>query len=217
MKRIVKGPEPTCLSEWKTQFYDAFHRVPEYKDFRGTPEWAELIQILLMEQGYLCCYCMQEVNGWDSHIEHFIPRNIKKSSPHSMRAENVELGYDNLFISCNGEHGDREHCGRFKDREDSPMILSPSLPDIEEKFRYHIDGQMDGLDESSMSTIRILNLDSYTLRRHRRTAIYHSGIFDADFDEVRDELIHIYSERDEHGAFTPFCIAILSVIKHFSA
>ena len=111
-----------------------------------TPEWEDLIQALLKEQGYICCYCMQRIYGEDSHIEHFVPRDIKNTDPHSMRASDVELNYGNLFESCNGEHWDWSHCGRFKDRD-----LTPSFFPLRRKISKK-DSAMVWMDRSTLYT-----------------------------------------------------------------
>lgn len=221
MKHIEKGPEPEFFTKWKENFCITNGREPKYDDFRNTDEWHDLRQILLEEQGFICCYCMQNVgdwdqiaNRWDSHMEHFVPRSIGNIHPHSCRAQDVQLSYDNLFISCNGEHCDEEHCGHYKKSEDSPMILSPALPDVEKRFKYNLlNGSIDGIGAEAMTSIRVLNLNNYDLKRRRASAIYNSGYFDDDFEEKSEELIELYSSRNELGAYIEFCMAIVNVMR----
>ena len=217
MKQIIKKPEPAWFIAWKDNFCRINGRDPLYADFRKTQEWQDLIQVLLQEQGYICCYCMKRIEGWDSHIEHFIPRNIRNTDPHSVRAENVELKYDNMFESCSGEHGDWSHCGRYKDREDSLMLLSPTEEKLDEHFRYTMDGHITAasdLDSQAMTTIRILNLDSFELKRHRQTAIYTAvrNVYD---QASKDELIQLYLSKDDEGAFAPFCMAVVWALQNY--
>lgn len=224
MKHIEKLPEPDFFINWKENFRHSNGREPTYKDFMGTDEWHNLRNILLNEQGFICCYCMKSVgdwdedaNDWDSHIEHFIPRNIGNVQPHSYRAQNVQLNYDNLFISCNGKRCCKDHCGHYKKSEDSPMILSPTNPDVEEAFKYNpLDGEIIGTSAEAMTSARVLNLNTLELKRHRRTAIYYSELFDDDFEEKREQLIEFYSSRNEAGAYIPFCMAIVSVMKEWA-
>lgn len=219
MKRIQKmGKEPSELTDWIKNFRSQEGREPRYKDFRETPEWYNLIQTLLKEQGYICCYCMKEIQGWDSHIEHFIPRTMTKKDPHSIRAQDIELSYFNMLESCNGEYGDRLHCGRFKDSESSPMILSPTDEKIEERFSYNLlNGEIeaaDAADQEAMTTIRILNLNSEDLKGHRLSAFYSSGILEVESDDERDDLIDFFSIRDSQGAFAPYCAALVWALKN---
>lgn len=216
MKQIAKGPEPQALAAWKERFRQTSGREPRYSDFRETPEWTSLIQTLLLEQGYICCYCMQRIAGWDSHIEHFVPRAIQRRDPHSIRAADVELNYENLMESCNGEHADWSHCGRIKDSEDNPTLLSPVWDRVEERFRYTLDGSIDAADErdsAAMSTIRILNLNSAALKRHRSTAIF-TALAEAEEDDT-EALLDRYSSRDEDGAFAPYCAAVVWALRAF--
>ena len=212
MKQIIKGKEPPEFTIWKEHFRQENGREPCYADFRETPEWSALIQTLLEEQGYICCYCMQRISGWDSHMEHFIPRAIRNTDPHSARASDVELNYTNLLESCNGEHADRTHCGRAKDCDSNPTLLSPVSDRIEDRFCYKLDGSIDATDaedSAAMSTIRILNLNSVALKRHRKTAIFEA----LSSDEPTEDLIRQYSGKDESGAFAPYCTAILRALK----
>lgn len=167
MKQIFKRPEPSYFTEWKDNFRASVGREPKYSDFRNTPEWQRLIYDLLEDQGYICCYCMKRIEGWDSHIEHFIPRNIINTHPHSLRAQDVELDYLNLFESCNGENNQWDHCGRFKDREESPMLVSLLEDGVERRFKYDVlTGRIDAVDsedQGAMTTIRVLGLNTYQL------------------------------------------------------
>lgn len=218
MKQIVKHQEPPYFMKWKEDFQKAVGKEPEYKDFRETPEWEQLIYDLLEEQGYICCYCMKAISGWDSHIEHFVPRNIKNTPHvHSIRAKNVELDYQNMFESCNGENNAWDHCGRLKDSEDSVVLVSPLDNRVEQRFRYDVlTGRIDVVDpgdQSAMTTIRVLGLNTRQLCEHRLSAFYvaeqklKSGV-------LFDDLIDMYSMRDEQGAFLPYCAAVVWFLDH---
>lgn len=122
-----------------------------------------------------------------------------------------------MFESCNGEHGDWSHCGRYKDREDSLMLLSPTEEKLDEHFRYTMDGHITAasdLDSQAMTTIRILNLDSFELKRHRQTAIYTAvrNVYD---QASKDELIQLYLSKDDEGAFAPFCMAVVWALQNY--
>jgi len=79
---IKKTSEPRSLVE---------HRCTPGADFDGLDK-TELREYLLMEQGYLCAYCMKRIRDEkDTKIEHYRARN----------AEN-ELEYTNLLAVCYG-------------------------------------------------------------------------------------------------------------------
>lgn len=218
MKQIIKRPEPDYFIKWKGNFRESTGLEPKYSDFRGTKEWQDLIYDLLKDQGYICCYCMKAIAGWDSHMEHFVPRNIQNTHPHSKRAQDVELDYQNLFESCNGENNRWDHCGRLKDSEESPMLISPLANGIEQRFRYNmLTGEIDVVDpkdQDAMTTIRILGLNTQELCRHRMSAFYtaEQELIDG---RTCEDLIHIYSTRDEQGAFLPYCAAVVWILEHF--
>lgn len=60
---------------------------------------SELRNILLKEQGYICCYCMSSINISSANeiektkIEHYQARDGNR---------NVEVHYKNLYLSCDG-------------------------------------------------------------------------------------------------------------------
>lgn len=218
MKQIIKQPEPSYFIEWKENFRRSFGREPKYGDFRETPEWEKLIYDLLKEQGYICCYCMKAIVGWDSHIEHFVPRNIKNTHPHSMRAQNVDLDYQNLFESCNGEDNQWNHCGRLKGSEENPMLVSPSEEGVERRFKYDVlTGEIDAADsedQDAMTTIRVLGLNTQQLCNHRKSA-FHTVEKQLEDGIPFDDLMQMYSTRDEQNAFLPYCMAVVWVLEHF--
>lgn len=214
MKLIAKKEQPAELQEWIAQFLSMNGRNPTYKDFRGTSEWTNLRAELLSEQGYICCYCMARIEDWSSHIEHFVPRVASKLRPHAIDTQDLELSYDNMLMSCNGEHGDGAHCGRCKDCEDSPMLLSPTDPAIEEVFTYGIDGSIDGTSPEAMTSIRILNLNTLQLRRHRRSAIHMSELFE-DTGRSTEDAIFYYGSKDLDGYYSPFCMSVIYCLKNY--
>lgn len=212
MKQIVKDTSPAEFEKWKEDFKALYHSDPLYKDFRETEEWVHLREVLLDEQGYICCYCMKRIEDWDSHIEHFIPRADRKLHPHSISVSHIELEYNNLFMSCNGEpKKPNDHCGRKKDSEQAVMLVCPTSPDVENQFIYEADGGIKGVTPEAMTSIRILGLDSYALNRHRETAIY-TALGDGNFDP--DTLVQVYESRDAHGMYSPYCTAIVYCLKH---
>ncbi len=215
MKYIEKTPSPDFFEGWKQRFQEQHGSQPTYHDLKGQVK-ARLKQYLLEEQGYLCCYCMAniEVTSDSSHLEHFIPRADGRNHPHSLQFQDVELGYQNLFLSCNGEWCDESHCGKYKDSTTALMLVSPASTEVQDAFSYTVSGDIDGTTPKAMTSVRVLNLQSAALKRHRKTAIWNSGFFDDDFPDEKDALIELYSSKDSDGKFTPFCEAILFVMKN---
>ena len=121
-----------------------------------------------------------------------------------------------MLISCNGYKDNRENCGHKKDDWYNKNMISPMEDDCETHFEYTINGEMLANAQSirGLETIEHLDLNSSLLKRARRSAIYMSGLFDADFDEnKKEELLEFYNVPQEDGLI-PFCPAILYCIKN---
>ena len=207
MKHIIKQGSPEAFEQWKADFLATHGRKPTYSDFRGG-EKHTLKYHLIQEQGSICCYCMKFIE-FDCHIEHFIPCSSTARDGHSL-----DLSYENLLASCNGEHDDRSSCGHYKGAMDYELLLSPVEGGIEELFQYDILGNIKGVSTSAIETIAWLNLNSFELKRHRKTAIRVSGHSDDDDAVQKEFLMTLYANRDERGAFLPYCMAILYVMNN---
>lgn len=211
MKRIIKNLEPEALSNWK------------HSDDPGwNPSWAalpsaikrSLRDALLIEQGYLCCYCETGIIENDCHIEHLRPQ---KKFP------DLDIDYQNLLASC--QPGDNEnekpeprHCGHKKDRwfvQD--LMISPLSPDCETRFRYTGAGDIYPDDENDLAareTISRLGLNIDLLRAQRHKAIRAMRIDDLTNQDIQQLIFHI-NERDEDGRFLPFCQVIQNFLQNY--
>ncbi len=211
MKQIRKMTPPEAFEEWKRRFKKRRHRKPNYDDLTREPAVKDALKSdLLAEQGYICCYCMAEIDPEHAHIEHFIPRNLTSRYPE----RDIQLGYDNLFASCCGENDRRDHCGHKKEGHYDTLLLCPTEEGIEQRFQYDLSGEIKGIGERAEKTVETLALNCYALRRHRAAAIWASGLFDEDYAQNRDALIQLYSEKDAMGRYTPFCEAIVCVLRN---
>jgi len=213
MKWIDKRTPLSSFEQWKSSFAKTKGRAPQFDDLIGEPRQT-LKENLLKEQGYICCYCMSEIDLWNVHIEHFIPRSAPKRDPAKYLGQDIELGYENLFLSCEGEHFQRDRCGRYKDDDPADNLLSPANPLSDSVFEYTVDGHISSKKPQAANLITAANLESAALIRHRDTAIYTSGFFDDDFEEKKEDLLRLYESKDEQGAFTPFCMAILYIMEN---
>lgn len=93
MKYIPKDSirEPESMRRWKQLAVND----PNY-DYEYLPgkERKDLLDALIEEQGYICCYCGMEISDETSLVEHLTPQS---SDPH------LSLEYTNLLASC-GRH-----------------------------------------------------------------------------------------------------------------
>jgi len=164
MKQIYKNAPPNSFLSWQNLRSDNWS--PEYPLLRN-PEKRVLLQSLLSEQGWVCCYCGMRISETNSHIEHFRPQE---------RYGALQLEYENLFASCVRETvpPDPLHCGHGKGSSfDESLYISPLSDACEMRFRYTDVGEITGADSKDLAArymIEILNID-LPLRIYRREVI----------------------------------------------
>jgi len=194
MKQIKKGKEPKELTEWKGLANDNWQ--PSYNDLRN-PEKSIVKAALMEEQGYLCCYCEQELIASESHIEHFLPQESYQEKA---------LDFSNLLCSCQGKikKGEPRHCGNLKGDDELP--ISPLDEDCEKYFKYTYDGYIEPVDEKAQITIKTLGLDITKLNAQRKDAIepFIDGLL------TEDELMEFVSAylKKVDGKYQPFYTTI---------
>ena len=212
MRYIQKTNEPPSFTVWKQRGNDDWQ--PTWENFQK-PEKIDVLDSLLQEQGFICCYCGQRIDRKYSHIEHFKPRH-----PHVA----LSLDYSNLLSSCPGHGKDdpdkspQEFCGHHK--KDKELPISPLDKDCGTNFRYSGSGEVFSNSESLScpvkETIEILALNHSTIRRAREEAI--EGILQ-DIDTFSDDdlrkLMSSYNQPDATGKLEEFCNVIIHVLKQY--
>ena len=161
MKKIVKLVELNSFIKHRTKEHSNFDNIPT-----NTKE--QLRQNLLLEQGYLCCYCMKRIpesNPPNIKIEHF-----------SCQADNqhFQLTYSNLLASCTGNEGQtkiKQTCDTKKGN--SMLAINPisNHPNCESLFKFNADGEISSLIENediNRQINEVLNLNMQTLKDNRR-------------------------------------------------
>ena len=207
MKYIEKQSPPDVYKQY------ACRRGSSFKDL-SNPNNREikscLRNSLLMEQGYICCYCGQEINEDNSVIEH-----LKNKDYHP----NLQLDYSNLACSCKGGQDKRAknpqyplYCDANKGNLD--IFIYPVDSVCESKFEFDDEGNIFGLDESSKKTIQVLNLNNEKLKNQRKNAIdAYRYLGENDIDWERE--LHMIAERSGDHKFLPFCFVLHSYIKYY--
>jgi uncharacterized protein (TIGR02646 family) len=194
MKQIKKGEEPQAFTAWKALANDDWQ--PSYKDLRN-PEKAIVKTALMEEQGYICCYCEQELVATDSHIEHLLPQD---SYP------DKALDFSNMLCSCQDQikKGEPRHCGNLKG--DDELEISPLDEDCESYFKYTYDGYIEPINEKAQTTIKKLGLDIAKLNAQRREAIepFIDGLLT---EEELTEFVSAYLKKVD-GRYQPFYTTI---------
>lgn len=147
MKHIKKGREPKEFTEWKGLANENWQ--PSYDDLRN-PEKTIVKNALMEEQGYICCYCEQELIETDSHIEHLLPQD---SYPEKA------LDFSNMLRSCQDKlkKGEPRHCGNLKGDDELP--ISPLDEDCERYFKYTYDGYIEPVNEKARTTIETIKME----------------------------------------------------------
>lgn len=201
MNHVMKGmPEPV-FEAWKVSADPNW--APSYSDLQN-PEKRKLHESLLMEQGWVCCYCGREIAQHDSHIEHFRPQE---------RYGNLALSHVNMFASCirATEPGTPLHCGHAKGAGfDEVLHISPLDPQCESRFLYTLEGYIiasDVADTQADYMVELLKLDIPFLRNRREEEV--SRVFDPAFlatvtDDELCALRDFYGSRDKQGRAPSF-------------
>lgn len=128
MKRIIKTNPPQKFSFWLNKgnrTWDSLKRNNTIKK--------DLKEQLLLDQGYICCYCGKRIINNDlTTIEHIKPKGKNPS---------LSLDYNNLLASCNGGRDDRHntetspiYCDAHKDEDD--ILINPLIQNCEDYFIY---------------------------------------------------------------------------------
>lgn len=214
MKYIVKGSEPIEFTDCKNQANEDWQ--PSYDILSGL-EKSALVNALLKEQGFLCCYCEVRIDRNNSHIEHIKPQSIYKEEA---------LNYSNMLSSCLNEtkKGEPLHCGRKKGNWfDEVLLVSPLDPGCEERFGFLGDGEIfaqDDNDAGACETIKRLGLNIPKLKSLRKSAIdtfieiIEDESHDTDFPAI---FVSAYSSRDGEGRFGEFCTTIKYIYEKYGA
>ena len=215
MKYIQKGVEPSSLSIWKIK---QGAKIPSWKRFGKTAAKRQLLETLLKEQGYICCYCGIAVDKGNCHIEHFKPQGKYKTA---------RFDYFNLMVSCQGEDDKPRvpvHCGHKKDKwYDEKLLVSPLIANCVEFFNYSAAGEILPIEEPSKkvaaeTTIENLSLNIPKLQRMRQAAI-DAELELLDNDNFNEEeiinLIKDYSELNDEGKYQPFCATIIYILQTY--
>lgn len=159
MRAIVKGGEPTSLTEYRLS------SGANYENYRDKDT---LRTYLVNEQRGLCCYCLSRIRAEQGamKIEHW----------HCQENHIAEqLDYSNLLGACMGGEGKLlrdQHCDTRKGSLD--LSRNPANPDhrIEDVIRFGGDGRIFS-DEPVLDTElnKVLNLNLAFLTNNRKAAL----------------------------------------------
>jgi len=195
VKHIVKGVEPDNFTVWK----DGANRT--YSNLRN-PLKNDLKDALLLEQGYICCYCESKITSNDSHIEHLDPQCNNNGNG---------LDFTNLLCSCQKQlsAGEPRHCGNSKANE--TIIIHPLQINCESRFTYNGNGTIEATDTASQKTLEYLKLDIDKLNDLRNKAIEPFLIDPITLEELSEDDVKIFANdylKIENGKYNEFYTTI---------
>jgi uncharacterized protein (TIGR02646 family) len=212
MRRIVKGPEPEELRNWKEENAES----PQNLTYNNMPTSGVKRQ-MLAEQGYLCAYTMQAIPALDDcHIEHVIPRNQPNQPPH------LDIEYSNLLACIPGKEPLEKWNPKYPYGAESKggihidgnNFVSPLREDVERRFHYEADGSIKAAtgDGAAENSVRILKLNHSVLVELRKAAIDVNVLDDASLTvESAEALSTSVLDFDSKGRLHAFCVAISQV------
>lgn len=161
MRPISKRVEPRSLVQ---------HRMTGHASYDNYPDKENLRNILLSEQGGLCCYCMGRIPD----------KQCKMKIEHWQSITNYpdyQLDYQNLLVACKGGEGKSfsdQHCDTRKGGKD--LIFNPANPAHHAKLgiSYGADGTIRSRNpEFDRQLNYTLNLNYSNIRNHRKV-VYDS-------------------------------------------
>jgi uncharacterized protein (TIGR02646 family) len=229
MKNIIKGKEPSSLTEYRCSLKEENISNPKSARsiFDNYPDKSkELKKSLLEEQGFICCYCMQRIEHKSTtKIEHFKPISIYPRKA---------LDYKNLFVACNGvtsisndvDKNKIHHCDTSKGDCESKQRtnankcnLTINPPDCEKYITgYSHHGEIEFLDAVENDINEILNLNNHILKRNRVNTL-KAVITEINkitksrkslwkVNTIKNKIKH-YKDRDSHGKYKPYCQVVI--------
>ena len=198
MKFILKNikNEPREVIEKRNTPGSAFDDLPK----------EPLRKALLIEQGFICAYCMQRIknNGRSTKIEHWSPRTKEN-----------EQDYMNLLAVCKGNEGlaELEHCDTLK--KNQTIVVSPLEKRCEQIIRFDPGGNIYSNEERIDKELNdVLGLNKQHLVEERRKLL----------DAIKDEIQKIAKgntdnkmkksdinnllknwQQTKKGKYEPFC------------
>ncbi|WP_298994216.1 retron system putative HNH endonuclease [uncultured Desulfovibrio sp.] len=213
---IKKSNEPPRLTDWKKRFPNG-----KYEDL-STCVRIELRNSLLVEQGFVCCFCGAAIGkkGTGTIIQQTL---LKKGQQHNIRNAHLTpqskdplntLSYENICASCASTDGER-HCDIAQG--DQSLPISPLEEDCLSFFSFSVDGKIlpnfENTPENqkkASDTIELLGLQAKTLNVERKKIL-----------EITENLLKIdpdclinLEKKDSNGRYAPYYFVPLSFYKN---
>lgn len=206
MKYIKKTQqEPRVFNKWRHEGGWDASNDPQ------SPSWnpkarkikQDIKELLLKEQGYICCYCEEQITNERSHVEHIQPKGL-------FQFAQLKSRYRNIVCSCNST----KTCGHAKKNQEIKVV--PIKNNCEKLFEYLDDGRIQGKNQDASDTICTLNLNTEQLNAARREII---DVFLYTTDTLTlseyDSLVQEYLKRNREGHFQRFWTVIKYIAERY--
>jgi len=202
VKYIKKGAEPKSLTH---------HRSKSHADYDNYDKKDDLRNALLLEQGDICCYCMQRIKIRKMKIEHWKSQTDFKS---------LQLNYNNLLGACLGGKGQRRHLQHCDTRKGNERItINPTDKNCETFIKFSRSGEIYSDNKDVDRDINeTLNLNMQTIAENREAALSqalellrrkHPGRWTKD---ILKREIRRWSSK-QGACYKPYCQIVVFYLK----
>jgi len=144
------------------------HKAKPHSNYGNYDEKNDLRDVLLKEQGYLCCYCMQTIRTYEKmKIEHFKPYSVYNGKNGK---EDLTLVYSNLLAVCCESNTPKHlvHCDVTKQNKE--IKLNPTKKQLMDLIKFGSNGKVYTENETYDKEIdEILNLNTERLKKERES------------------------------------------------
>lgn len=200
MIQITKNQCPRELKKYSKKKGASYGGIPEKVK-------QSLRNSLLVEQGFLCAYCMCRISSSECKIEHFLCQD---------KYPNKALVYGNLLVCCTGgeKKGKEKHCDSAKGNE--VIACSPLDPACIESLYYDLnDGTIHSLNDDWENELKdVLKLNAPKLKQKRKEALdgFIYTLTDCrESGEDTSPYIDKINGPDINGMLVPYC----GIIRYF--
>lgn len=183
MKYIEKKPEPASLTKLKnlkyTDYKPQFHNLP-------VNVWNDIMNQLLLDQGCLCCYTLDEITPETAMLVHFYPTDYFPE---------LELEYRNLFLALRQPDGlppDYKVGYQAKENTIVPNYLSDRR--CASYFRYNTLGEILPAGTGQLRTIRKCKDNYKKLTPEQQMVLNTIDVLNLNAEQLKDQRKIIYQE-----------------------
>jgi uncharacterized protein (TIGR02646 family) len=225
IKRYISPDEPKELTDFKKKVAQSLKsknlqskQAEVWEKFKKPKEPKNTIKQLLMEeQGFICCYCQQRIQfDENTQIEHLIARAVEAQKM---------FDYHNLLACCKGGESERqtdktfpEYCGASKGNK--TIEINPLQADCESFFEYEVVDftddsvyiKMAGKTAEAQNTIDTLQLNCAYLQE-QRGVFYRILLANIEIDTLQN--LNSNTQVPNSEKFIPFEAMINYFLKNY--